>query len=343
MSNCRKKIKMKKIIFILTVLFLVLQSCKDDGQPEPGEVPFNPFDTLTYPMPDLMQVPVDSNGFLGLHHYIFSQSCNRPGCHDGTFEPDFRTVESAYNTLVYHPIVKNYNPTVDGRDPLPYRVTPNESSQSMLYKRITEHFLPNFERMPSSGNALSQDKIDLIKNWIDDGAKDIFGNEPSISSPQPACYGLVAFLPNSNDLRVDTFRVDNYSFNPFVIPADEPVELWFFFVDMDLEQNYRFGNVLTYNKIRFSTDVFGFTNASELDMDVATSPLFANSVFSQYEENDIPHFQNVTFTPTDLGFQSGDMVYIRTYVQDDDHDTPTEIPSASAPPYLIQYFAFYVQ
>ena len=86
--------KMKKIIFTFSVLCLLLYSCKDNNIPDPSDLPFNPFDTLTYPLPEIETIPVDSNGFLGLHHYIFSASCNRPGCHDGTFEPDFRTVES---------------------------------------------------------------------------------------------------------------------------------------------------------------------------------------------------------------------------------------------------------
>ncbi|MBK7268515.1 MAG: hypothetical protein IPI07_03030, partial [Flavobacteriales bacterium] len=29
------------------------------------------------------------------------------GCHDGTFEPEFRTIASAYNSLVYHPVIAN--------------------------------------------------------------------------------------------------------------------------------------------------------------------------------------------------------------------------------------------
>ena len=61
----------------------------------------------------------------------------------------------------------------DGCEPLPFRVPPFEPEQSILYKRITEHFLPNFERMPSSGNPLAEDKINLITNWINDGAKGI--------------------------------------------------------------------------------------------------------------------------------------------------------------------------
>lgn len=333
---------MKKIIFILCVFFLMINSCKDSDPSEPTDLPFNPFDTLSYPLPPIAQVSVDSNSFLGLHHYIFSQSCNQPACHDGTFEPDFRTVESAYNTLVYHPIKKNYTLNANGREPLPYRVTPFEAEQSMIYKRITEH-LPEFERMPSSGIALSQDKIDLIKNWINDGAKDIFGNVPTLSSLQPGLYGLVAYLPNQNDLRVDTFRVDNFVYNSFIVPANEDIKMWLLFIDVDIEQNYVLGNGLTYNKIQFSADPYDFSNAIELDMQVELFSFNINSVLSTYSDDPFPYFQNLTINPTDLGFNSGETVYIRTYVRDADHSNPTENPSANSPIYLTRHFSFYIQ
>ena len=34
-------------------------------------------------------------------------TCANSGCHDGTFEPDFRTVGSSWNTLVNHPVIAN--------------------------------------------------------------------------------------------------------------------------------------------------------------------------------------------------------------------------------------------
>jgi len=334
---------MKKIIFTFSILCLLLYSCKDKNSPNPADLPFNPFDTLTVPPPDIVTMPVDSNTFLGLHHYIFSKSCNQPGCHDGSFEPDFRTVESAYNTLVYQPIVKNYDLINNGREPLSYRVTPFEPDQSMLWKRISEHFLPNFERMPSSGNPLSQDEIDMVKNWIDDGAKDIFGNVPELSSPQPGVYGVAAFLPEQNNLRVDTFRIDDFTYNPFVTAADEEMEMWFLVVDMDVDQNYVLGNEMMYNKIQFSDKLYDFSNAVELDLEVPLVPNMINSFFSEYSDQPLPYYHKINFKPTDYGFGSGDVVYMRIFVQDADHDTPTENPNSASPIFLIQYFAFVIQ
>src|SRR5690606_5876945 len=195
---------MKKYLILIFGLIALIYSCGDNYKESTLDLPtppFNPFDTIDYDETMVPHTPVDSNSFLGIHLYILSSSCNQPNCHDGTFEPDYRTVPSAYSTRVMHGVKKHF-PT----NPVPYRVTPGEPSQSMLYRRITEHNPPNFERMPSSGNQLPARSIELIKNWIEDGARDIYGNLPMQTSAQPTCYGLVAYLPENDDFRVDTIR-----------------------------------------------------------------------------------------------------------------------------------------
>ena len=80
-----------------------LSACSDslitEELPLP-ETPDNPFDGIDYSVNEIPSIEVDSSTFLGLHTYIFSKACNQPGCHDGTFEPEFPTVQSAYNYLV---------------------------------------------------------------------------------------------------------------------------------------------------------------------------------------------------------------------------------------------------
>lgn len=155
---------MKKLFIPALIIGLIIASCGDKEfvNDLPGEdPPFNPFDTINYDETMVPQEPVDSNSFLGIHTYILSQSCDQPACHDGTFEPDYRTVQSSYSTLVFHAVTKNF-----ASDPVPYRVTPFESEQSMIYRRITEHNPPNFERMPSSGNPLPDNQIAIIKNGL---------------------------------------------------------------------------------------------------------------------------------------------------------------------------------
>ena len=332
---------MKKTIFLFIGFVIIIFACQKDSVTETNldlpDPPFNPFDTIDYDETMVPQTPVDSNSFLGIHTYILSSRCNQPACHDGTFEPDYRTVQSSYSTLVYHSVIKNF-PT----NPVPYRVTPGDPEQSMLYRRITEHNPPNFERMPSSGNPLPDNLVNLIKNWIEDGAKDIYGNMPSQTSSQPTSYGLLAYLPNSNDIRVDTIR-GNFVFNPFLAPEGEELELWFLYLDVTENNDTIFGNELAHNKIKMSTNPFDFSGAVELDMNVALIPNLIPTAFSQPIGFPVPYYQNVTFNPADYGFEVGDVVYIRTYVQDSDHSNPTEIPTTESQISILTYFAFVIQ
>ncbi|MEM1319907.1 MAG: hypothetical protein AAGG75_06590 [Bacteroidota bacterium] len=329
---------MKKLFFYILGFGLLIAACEDSTSTTdlPGpETPFNPFDTVNYDETMVPTTPVDSNTFLGLHTYIFSTSCNLPACHDGTFEPDFRTIQSAYNTLVYHPVKKNF-PV----DSVPFRVTPGDPALSMIYRRLTEHNPPNFERMPSSGIPLPEENIALIKNWIEAGAPDIYGNLPELSSTQPVCYGLLAY--NEAGERIDTIR-GSFLYNPFrVSPSDGKITLWFLFADQTPEGETVFGNELTYNKLRVSADVT-FRSSDEFSMQIPFIPQLVNSAFSQPIAQVVPYYQNVTIDPFALGYGVGDIVYLRTYVQDSDHDEPTEIPENDTQFAIQTYFAFSIQ
>ncbi len=339
-----------KFFFFIIIVLLSFTSCKDklvEIDIEDPNVPTNPFDTVNYDPVVFLSQTLDSTTFPGIHHYILSESCNRPGCHDGTFEPDFRTVQSSYNTLVKHEINKNY-PV----DPIPYRITPGEPESSMMWRRITEHNPPNFELMPSSGDPLPARQLEIIENWILAGAPDLFGNLSDEVNLSPVSTGLVAFLPESNDERVDDNR--NSTYKPFTAPFGENIELWFGVVDdvnlIDLQEdvfnalgNLKEGNTLSYNKMMLSDNPYNFNNAVEFDLDVSPFPEFYTSFYSDPFPLQIPYYQNITFNPADHGFEQGDLVFMRFYVQDNDHPTPTEIPTTSSQQFLQTYFSFYIQ
>lgn len=330
---------MKNISIPIIIAFLAVASCTESTVeqvvPLP-EAPPNPFDGIVYPTDTAETVAIDSHTFLGLYTYIFSQRCNQPACHDGTFEPDFRTVMSAYHSLVRHPVIKNYD-----SDPLPFRVSPGDTSQSMMYHRLTRHNPPNFEQMPSSGIPLPADQLSLIAEWIQSGAPDIYGNMPTQSSLQPACYGVVGYLPDFGGFRVDTIRNGIY-YNPFLTPVNADLELWFFYLDVTPAGDTIFGNTLTYNKIEFSTNPVDFSNAVELNLGVELIPNLIPSVLSQPLFFPIPYYHKITINPAALGFEVGDLVYLRTFVKDSDHSQPTEIPEDDSQIPLQTYFAFYL-
>ena len=87
--------------FWFFIVFAFLLSChKDTVNPydDPSLNPPNNTDSVYFD---------DPTSFAALQNNIFSPYCaDNPGWHDGTFEPDFRTIESSYSTLVYQPVIK---------------------------------------------------------------------------------------------------------------------------------------------------------------------------------------------------------------------------------------------
>ncbi|MFN8287490.1 MAG: hypothetical protein U0V74_12080 [Chitinophagales bacterium] len=116
----------------------------------------------------------DSIFFL-LHRDILQTKCAVPACHDGSFEPDFRTLSSAWNTTVWQPIKKNNHAKA-----FTYRVVPFHPEMSVLFERITNCcFVNKDDRMPFTvGITLTPEEIAQVRDWITTGAKDVNGNLP---------------------------------------------------------------------------------------------------------------------------------------------------------------------
>ena len=155
---------MKKIISILFI-FVLFTACKKDEA-----APVNPYDLVDYGLDDGSLDTLDPNGIVAIHKEILLPKCSTPGCHDGTFEPDFRTVMSSYTTLVYHPIIKN-----DPDSQFFFRVIPYDTTNSVLQKRLNwQTFANTNDRMPQDniGTGLPQEDLDRISAWILNGAKD---------------------------------------------------------------------------------------------------------------------------------------------------------------------------
>jgi hypothetical protein len=92
---------------------------------------------------------------------IFSfRSVLIPGCHDGTFEPDFRTVQSSFSTLIYMGVNKK---TLDSVNFFNYRVIPNNEATSFLIERLTTS---TSDYMPSNGVRLGSADMGNIRKWI---------------------------------------------------------------------------------------------------------------------------------------------------------------------------------
>ena len=129
---------MRKLLFLGLLIAVFLVNCTEDN------LPINPYDGLDYGNTEIVIDTVSATSFVKLHRDILGPSCNVMGCHDGSFEPDFRTVESSYNTLVFHPIIKN-----NLAEDFTYRVVPGDTALSVLHERLTNCcFVNTNDRMP---------------------------------------------------------------------------------------------------------------------------------------------------------------------------------------------------
>ena len=193
-----------------------LVSCIED------DLLLNPYDGVDYSDTTLVIDTLSPTSFVKLHRDVLGPSCNVMGCHDGTFEPDFRTVESSYNTLVYHPIIKN-----NLADEFTYRVVPEDTALSVLHERLTNCcFVNTNDRMPQDniGNSLPTADLEAVSAWILDGAKDITGAIPS----EPNNFPNINYF-SAMDADYDSTYSDNrvQFYMPFLMPENEQVNFIF--------------------------------------------------------------------------------------------------------------------
>lgn len=318
-------LKLKTMLALATgaVLFA---TCKPDIIPgEEPQLPFNPFDTINYNPGGGSNLQIDSSSFLGIHTYILAPTCAVPACHDGAFEPDYRTVQSSYNTLVYHPVIKN-NPAED----FEYRVVPGDTAMSWLHERLTTDDII-LGQMPLYDSALTAEELGNVEQWIMNGAEDVFGNNPMLPNFQPQTYGYVCYAEDTSGLKIDTSRPR--VFDPMVVPPGvSNLHFWFGLYD-DTQLPYQ----LTYNKVKVSENPVYFGGALEYDLNPIITPFVDFNSFS----GPLPYFHYADI-PT-AGLIPGKVYYVRIYVQDADHSTPTEIPEDGSQPFLFTYFAFVLQ
>lgn len=153
--------KQMKIKFIIGLSLLLLLGCTRS----------NPIHINSVDSKKILDPAIDSSSITGLYKFIFSPKCSVSGCHDGTFEPNFTTIQSSYSTLVYHPINKNNKAKT-----YKYRVLPYDTGHSVLYARVSQScFVNPGDQMPQldEKDKLSNNQIQCVGKWIINGAKNI--------------------------------------------------------------------------------------------------------------------------------------------------------------------------
>lgn len=309
-------------VCLLMLLTSLLVSCD-----QTTEVPDNPFDSIVFPDPPVIAPPPDSASITGLHQYIFIQSCAVPGCHDGHFEPDFRTVQSSYNSLVFQPVIKN---TVD--ETYEWRVFPGDASESWLYNRVTtdDQILG---RMPLYDNPLSPGQLAAIKTWIEDGAKDLFGNPAIRPNTQPQITSMAAYINiNGFPVRIDTVRNGNPS-NPFGTLSNRDMTVY-----IGVDDDSTTLENLEDMRILFSDNWDDFSTASTIQMSYSASP----QVVQNYYGPGQPESFHWSATFNTGQFPVGEVTYMRLKVNDGAHAEDYEFPDDPHPFDVKLFLSFFV-
>lgn len=312
-----------KLFFAVTLITLAVtlqNGCKKKEE----ELPANPFAGIDYgAQPEI--APPDPNSLVGIHKNILQPKCAVPGCHDGNFEPDYRTPQSSYATLVYQPVKKN-----NAAESFTYRVVPYKPLESVLYERITNCcFVNQDDRMPQDniGVPLPDSDILAIKTWIGNGAKDMSGNVPSFPNLEPTItpyYAVVDAATYQIAYAAQTNRPDSLIYNPFLLPDNTNVI--FAFVVSDDSTAYQ---QLQINQMQLSLDPNDFTNATIYTAQYYhVPPPNGNDFFGiTLNTSVLPHNQQV---------------YMRYVVNDGDHPNNTRFPTDNLPVQYKSYWSFYV-
>lgn len=296
------------LVILLSIIFFSECKKKDDA-------PENPFDKIDRSTSVNPETSLDPNTIQGIHKNILSIKCANPGCHDGHFEPDFRTIQSSYSTMVWNKVIKN-NPTQS----FLYRVYPGDYQKSWLHERVVTDDQV-LGRMPLYANPLSVAELNNIKTWINNGAKDMFGNSPRFPNNEPQVNGYIA-INSSFNYRFDTVRQGGVYYNPFLIPTTQIMNVLVGVTDdSTLVQN------LTRNKILLS-----------LDKDNFSSPIASYNGTSVSSGG--THYWNFVINTT--GLPTNQIIFMRYFTNDGSRPQDTQFPTTNLIYEYKTYWSFIV-
>lgn len=309
-------------LFLSVTLAVIFHACNSDF-----ELPENPYDQVDYVTPPPPVDTLNPISLAAIHRDILFPRCAVPGCHDGHFEPDFRTIQSAYSTTVYAKVKKN-----NADSTFTFRVVPFNTEMSVLHERITNCCFANEnDRMPQDniGVPLEAASVQRIADWIQDGARDMVGNTGTYPDQAPNILFYLAINEISINFQIlsgDDNRIDGVSYNPFIMPPSTP-----FVMAMIIEDDSTAMSQLQFNKLRMSYDPDDFSPSAPGYREY-TATYFDNP-FNEDE------FWTVNVNTGD--FQPGNVVYMRYYVSDGDN--MTEMPRDELAIYYKTFWSFYIQ
>ncbi len=296
------------------MLLLMFTACEED------EPKINPFDEQEVNQ-DTVSLAIDSTEsatIAGIYYNVFKPTCANVGCHDGTFEPDFRTLESSYNTLVHEPPIKN-----DGN--FTYRVDPGSASTSVIMARLNNLISPPMPiqlEPESDWFEKGDDYIDDIKTWIENGALDVMGEAPTLSADKIKARGVFA-------MQKDSIYRRNNNDAPLRLPPDSSQQSYLYF---SLEHPTLPASAFSVQEIAFSAGADDFEGRELKDLE------YIPTSFEYYGYQGVPveyHFR-VQIHPED--FEPEQRYFFRLYVKDDQNPLQ-ELPGDQALYHIKNYFS----
>lgn len=305
---------------------VLITSCSKDG-----DLPDNPFDGVDYGNNEDGTDTLDPNGIVAIHRDVILPKCSTPGCHDGTFEPDFRTVMSTYSTLVYHPIIKN-----NADNDYQFRVIPFDTTNSVLQKRLNwKTFANTNDRMPQDniGTGLPQEDLDRISAWILGGAKDFQGNVPVYPNTEPrfpyyymieGAADIFSISQPFNVLSGADNRVDNQGHLSAIVDTNMRV-----MITTEIQDDSTAMANMQNVRLAFSYDKDDFSNPIHSE----------NGQYFTYGTDEYWYFLfNIP-----QNFIQDTTIYMRMYANDGDHTEDTHHPRADSFDYYKTYWSINVQ
>lgn len=315
---------MRLLLSVIALVFLF--GCQKDP-----ENPYAEIQAVVVDNPDVDDLP--EGNFAWLHGKVFLPTCANSGCHDGTFEPEFLTISSAYNSLVNHDVIAN-----DAAFSFDYRVVPGNVNASFLHERLTNNIPNTSGVMPlslepdSDWEDLQDYYIGQIEDWIAAGAPDMFGQMPGDAGADlpPQVDGIVIF-PTGNT--TDAYQRDPESagVSPILVEA-APIDLWFRVTDDNTAPA-----ALTSTEMRYGESLSTFETTSVPAPLSIAGPITApnlNNVSSDYQ-------YRATIDLT--GIASGTTFFIRSYWDDGVQSGITEIPNEGSSDVITLIFTMQVQ
>lgn len=316
---------MRSTVIVLVCAFGAMLAISSCGKEDPP----NPFDQDNDDPNDTSSViTLDPNSIEGIYKNVFYPTCANSGCHDGTFEPDFRTIESSYNTLVYHDIIKN-----DTTDLLDYRVQPGNSSRSMIMRRLQIDLGGNSGIMPletepgSDWDSLKDVYIQNIKNWIDAGAPDINGIPAMSPNRVPQMAGIQSTISGN------TSPLPRNIEGMMLVPAGTGSIDIYFAADDDQTPS----DQLSVNEIKVGPSRTEIDFAPANTMQIISSPLSMMG----YSGVNVPYYHKHTVTGIDT-FTTGQQLFVKIRIADDDNP-PVVMPGFNSLEHLKNYFTIEFQ